>query len=125
MVVRLLSRQYSQQKLKVRWGNIKFYSAEFGLSNGVQQGGVLSPILFSIYLDELLTDLKQSKIGCSIGGEYYGVFAYADDNVLAPSPSRLRMMLHKCEDIADCHGFSFNPSKTQLIQFHWYSHLQA
>ena len=121
MVVRFLSRWYSQQRLKVCWNNV--HSAEFGVSNGVRQGGVLSPILFSIYIDELLVDLKRSRIGCSIGSEYYGAFAYADDIViLAPSPSGLRLMLRKCEDFAGCHGLSFNPLKTQLIQFRWHSH---
>ena len=48
LVVRLLSRWYSSQQLNVHWG--KAYSNKFGVSNGVRQGGVLSPILFSIIL---------------------------------------------------------------------------
>ena len=66
VVVRFLFRWYSQQKLKVCWGNT--HSSVFGVSNGVRQGGVLSPILFSIYLDMLLLALKESRIGCTLGG---------------------------------------------------------
>ena len=45
----------------------------------IKQGGVLSPILFSIYTDRLLILLKKSGIGCHLNGTYCGVLAYADD----------------------------------------------
>ena len=38
--------------MAVRWNNE--YSDSFGVSNGVKHGGVLSPILFCIYIDNLL-----------------------------------------------------------------------
>ena len=97
IVVRFLFRWYSQQKLKVCWGNTD--SNVFGVSNGARQGGVLSLILFSIYLDTLLLALKKSGIqGCTLGGVYVGAFAYADDIVLlAPCLSSLRLMLGDCE----------------------------
>ena len=48
----------------------------------MKQGGVLSPILFSVYIDELLTRLKHSGYGCMVGHVYCGAFAYADDIAL-------------------------------------------
>ena len=36
------------------------------VSNGVKQGGVMSPILFIIYMDELLIKLIVSGVGCYI-----------------------------------------------------------
>ena len=111
VVVRFLFRWYLQQKLKVCWGNT--HSNVFWVSNGVRQGGVLSPILFSIYLDTLLLALKKSGIGCTLGGVYVGAFAYADDIVLlAPCLSSLRLMLGDCEVCAVRHGLTFNPLKT-------------
>ena len=46
----------------VRWGRAS--STPFTVSNGVRQGGVLSPVLFSIYLDELLMKLESLGVGC-------------------------------------------------------------
>ena len=78
------------------------------------------------YAPALLLALKESRIGCTLGGVYVGAFAYADDVVLlAPCLSSLRLMLGLCEEYAVCHGPSFNPLKTQLIQFRWYSHLRV
>lgn len=123
LVVRLLSRWYSSQELCVRWSNV--YSDKFGVSNGVRQGGVLSPVLFSIYLDSLLLSLKNTGVGCFWGDEYTGALAYADDvALLAPSLSAMRLMLQNCELFAASHGIQFNPSKTKFIQFFHHSSLK-
>ena len=44
-----------------------FFSDYFVAVNGVKQGGVLSPLLFCVYLDGLLIALSKSKVGCFIG----------------------------------------------------------
>jgi len=46
--------------------------------NGVRQGGVLSPILFCIYIDNLLQRLSRSGVGCYLGATFAGSLAYAD-----------------------------------------------
>ena len=46
-------------------------SEYFSVSNGVKQGGVLSSMLFSLYIDQLLVilqKLKQLGVGCHING---------------------------------------------------------
>ena len=57
------------------------------LRNGVKQGAILSPTLFSIYIDGIFDILKISGFGCTIKNNYYGAIAYADDIVLL-SPNR-------------------------------------
>ena len=37
------------------------------MSNGVRQGGVLSPVLVSVYLDGLVQKLAASGVGCHWG----------------------------------------------------------
>ena len=56
LVVRLLLHMYTHQKLQVRWNDI--ISNQFSVKNGVRQGGVMSPLLFGVYMDGLLDELK-------------------------------------------------------------------
>ena len=85
---------YSQQTMTVQWGDIT--SDAFKTSNGVKQGGVLSPILLTLYIDILLSRLKSCGFVCYIGQSFVGVLGYADDIVLlAPmrySLSRLKRL---------------------------------
>ena len=115
-VVRLLHNWYVERKLRVHLNRHTF--DPFNISNGAQQGGVLSPILFTIYFDRLLLELKKKGVGCYWGHHFAGALAYADDVVLlAPSASALRLMFCAYEDFASSNGVSLNPSKTQLIRF--------
>ena len=59
IITRFLLNIYTNQTLNVRWGNI--YSSTLEISNGIKQGGVLSPILFNLYTDELLERLKKNQ----------------------------------------------------------------
>ena len=77
IVLRLIITMYISQKMQVRWGEI--VSSQFSVSNGIKQGGVMSPVLFTVYLHKLLKNLRQRNIGCKIGATYLGVFGYADD----------------------------------------------
>ena len=55
--------------------------------SGVRQGGVLSPLLSSLYLDDLLADLSTAGVGYHYMGMFVGALAYADDlTLLAPLP---------------------------------------
>ena len=117
VIVRFLSSWYSSQLMRVRWHHS--LSNSFSVSNGVRQGGVLSPILFSVYLDGLLQQLSDSGVGCFWGHLFAGAVCYADDIVLlAPCPSALRILLSICSSYATSHGLLFNTEKTQLICFH-------
>ena len=52
--------------MQIKWG--KHLSEPFHVTNGFKQGGgVLSPYLFAIYLDELSIELHNITAGCYIG----------------------------------------------------------
>ena len=53
--------------MTVRWGHC--ISNSFNVTNGVHQGGVLSPQLFNVYIDGLSDILNKSTIGGSLGGK--------------------------------------------------------
>ena len=115
-LLRLLMSWYTSQAARVHWGDS--LSAPFSVSNGVHQGGVLYPVLFTIYVDDLLLNLRRLGIGCFWNSLFAGALCYADDLVLlAPSPSALRLQLQCCEQFALSHAIKFNASKTQLIRF--------
>ena len=85
---------------------------KFDVSNGVRQGGVLSPLLFSVYVDELLEKLKKNGVGCYIGHNFVGALGYADDIILlCPSVKGLKNMISMCEEYAESHDILFNGEK--------------
>ena len=57
-------------------------SAPFTVSNGVGQGGVLSHILFAIYIDVLICCLSTLGVGCHWRHLFVGCLCHADDVVL-------------------------------------------
>ena len=83
-LVLLLRGWYSQLQCVVRWQNN--YGDSFSVSCGVRQGGVLSPYLFSLYIDDLIDSLRLSGYGLYISQLFIGCLLYADDIVLL-SPS--------------------------------------
>ena len=115
LICRLLLFMYINQTLRVRWGNT--YSDSFSVSNGVKQGGVISPIFFCVYMDGLISELIASGVGCWMGSVYAGAPAYADDfKLLAPSILALNIMLDICIKYAEKYDVIFN-DKSQLIVF--------
>ena len=116
LVVRFLLNVYTQQKIRIRWN--RDISSEYGISNGVKQGGVLSPILFTVYLDELLIKLKNLDVGCHMGEIFAGSLAYADDVcLLSPSLLGIREMMNVVNNFARELRVQFNPEKSILIVF--------
>ena len=116
LIVRLLINIYSLNCAKVKWNNT--LSDEFPLNNGVKQGGVISPLLFSLYLDPLLRHLEDSGKGCFMGNLCANAFAYADDIIiLAPTCSSLRSLIKICEEYSNEYCLIFNPSKCSLMFF--------
>jgi len=48
----------------------------FVINAGVRQGGVLSPLPFSVYMDNLIDKLEACGYGCKVHGVYVGCIAY-------------------------------------------------
>ena len=114
IITHFLFKMYNSQVLRVKWCNS--FSRTCAASNGVKQGGVLSPLLFTLYLDELLAQLKSTGFGCHIGSTFAGCFAYADDVVLlSPTLFGLKQMLHACSMYSKEYLINFNPEKSKII----------
>ena len=121
LVLRFLINMYILQSMCVSWENENSFN--FLASNGVKQGGVLSPILYGIYNDLLLTMLKEFGIGCYVGCTFVGALAYADDVVLlCPTKTGLLKMLNICKQFSCKYDVVFNANKSKLIV---YSNIQT
>lgn len=115
-VIRLLCFWYVNQQVCVQWGNI--LSCPFNVSNGVKQGGILSPLFFNVYINDLSIDLTNSGIGCNINGVCLNHFIYADDMCLvAPSARALQTLLNICVKYASCHDIVYNTKKSVCMFF--------
>jgi exonuclease III len=115
-VINLLRYWYAKQTNQVRWAGA--LSDVYRLECGVRQGGLTSPRLFNLYMDELIDGLSSTGIGCSIGGTMVNNISYADDMVLlCPSTSALVKLLRVCEEYAVIHGLRYNTSKSELLVF--------
>ena len=103
--LRFLIHSYCNQKMRIKNTAI---SCPFDTSNGVKQGGVLSPLLFNVYLDELILLLREQGVGCHTNGMFVGAFCYADDvTLLAPTGMALNAMLDTCTRFADAYITSY------------------
>jgi hypothetical protein len=70
--INILICWYAKCHVFVRWNGES--SDIFNVNAGVRQGGVLSPKLFAIYIEDMIAALKGSRSGCCINGEFWGIF---------------------------------------------------
>lgn len=82
-LIKLLLSMYLNQSFVVHWLDKVSFPLE--LLNGMKQTAVLSPVLFCVYMDQLLNRLQISSIiGCFTGHVYAGVVNYGDIFALLP-----------------------------------------
>ena len=112
-ITRLLLDMYTRQRLYASWnGEI---SDPFQTQNWVKQGGILSPILFCVYIDELLRRIDSSGLGCHIGHLSYAGVGYADDvGLLAPSAQALQKLIVSAKTLHVTIMFYLTPRKQRV-----------
>ena len=93
---------------------------EFLIRTGVVQGSLLGPTLYNVFLDHLITKIKNNFQGARFSsGTKIPVLGYADDLVLCSNDfSEMQKMLDFCSDYANKNSFEFNTKKckTQIIK---------
>ncbi|KAL0870385.1 hypothetical protein ABMA27_005395 [Loxostege sticticalis] len=93
-------------------------SDPYHLECGVRQGGLSSPTLFNLYVNDLIVALSSLHVGCHIDGLCVNNLSYADDMVLlSASVCGLRKLLRICEEYACGHGLLYNVKKSQFMVF--------
>ena len=116
LIVRVLLFWYQMQNVCIKWGNS--YSHYFTICNGVRQGGILSPRLFALYVNQLTDRLLSCNAGCYINDMCINHVMYTDDLcLLAPSASAMQSLLDICYDYGSDNDILFNPIKSVYTIF--------
>jgi len=88
------------------------------VANQVRKGGVLSPYLFAVYLDDLFLELNNIKAGCYMVEILLNDLMFADDIcVFWPSVRGLQSILDVCQAYAEPHEIIFYCRKTACMTF--------
>ena len=91
----------------VKWGSTML--SKFQVTNGVRQGGVLPPLLFDVYINELSELLNKSGTGGNLGGTIINHMLYADDIcIVSLSLSGLQHLIYIFSDYCERHDLTFN-----------------
>ena len=116
ILIRILLYWYRTQTFCIKWGSTT--SEFFNVSNGVRQGGILSPYLFIVYIDDLSNMLNSAGIGCHIHSCCINHVFYANDICgIAPSPSGLQGLLNICAKFGLENYVEYNPIKSLCMVF--------
>jgi len=114
MFINIMIDWYSKLFVVVKWNNA--HSSFLHVKCGVRQGGILSPILFNFYINDIICALRKSDLGCHINNLFIGCILYADDILLtSASVCMLQTMLDICIDVSTDLCLSFNCSKSQCF----------
>lgn len=90
----------------------------FPVYEGVRQGGVLSGLLYLVFIDELINLLEQSNSKTGIYNITCCVPSLADDIAcVSTSPAKLQSMLNVCYEYSRNWRFRFNANKSCILQF--------
>ena len=79
--------------------------------------GILSPILFSIYINEVIMKLEKSNKGCHINNKFFGCILYADGILLISlSITGMQDMLDICQTEMKWLKMKINAAKSATIR---------
>ena len=113
---RLLYQTYVDFKCRVRIQNQM--SEWYSINCGIHQGGYLSLILYTAFINSLIFELESSRLCCVIHGINVSPLGYADDIATASTTKfntdqTLRIVYrHSCK-----WRYSFNPKKSAILVY--------
>ena len=111
----LLRNLYAVQEATVRTGHGT--TDWFQIGKGVRQGCILSPCLFNLYVEYIMsnTGLEETQAGIKIAGRNINNLRYADDTTLmAESKEELKSLLMGVKEESE-KGLKLNIQKTKIM----------
>ena len=115
-VIKIIERMYLDTNVRIKFNGVT--SDEWRVGNGVRQGGILSPYLFNFYINDIIEEISNLDVGCSLGMEKMNLICYADDIVLiSPSANGLQYLIDRISSLLIQHGMVINVGKSSYIVF--------
>ena len=113
VLLKMLSNRYDKCAVFVGCNNV--LSRCFYLMRDVRQGGVLSPLLFSVYVNDMIQKLCDKSLGCYVCDVCCGCVMYADDLIpVSASVNLLQRMIDTCCVYLD---MKFNALKSNTVRY--------
>ena len=123
-ILRVIKSMYENVKSRVKHcGNM---SEIFEYSLGLRQGEIMSPVLVSLFLEDLELSLSNRRnAGLSINDIYIMLLLFADDMVLfGESPRDLQNSLDSLLDYCNLWGLEVNSTKTKIMVIRKRGHIR-
>lgn len=112
-IIRILQNTYEKSETVIFDGST--YSSPFSAKVGVKQGCILSPLLFSLFINDLVDELSG---GVNVAGINVKVLLYADDIViLSDSPYALQSMIDDLQTYCLKWSLCANLDKSKVMIF--------
>jgi len=93
------------------------FCQNWSVTTGVRQGGVLSPVLFAVHVNDIITRVEGSGYGCEIAGKCVGILMYADDLLLISATCNgLCRLIEICEQEMAWLDMQFNARKSCMVR---------
>ena len=113
---RIVKNLYTAQKSCVLVNNLK--TNYFEVQCGVKQGDIISPTIFSLYINDLVNELNSLNLGVPIDDENVCALLYADDIVLfSDTEANLQSLLNTVQKWCSQWRLKINLNKTNIVHF--------
>ena len=115
-ILTVIKSMYQDVKYCVRLNGID--TEWFKVMNGLKQGCMLSPLLFNLFINDLVEAINSLGVGVDIGQEKVSVLLYADDLVLlAETEADLQKLLDTLSNWCTRNHIRVNEDKSNVVHF--------
>ena len=115
ILINILCSWYEKSFAIVKWADS--FSTMFKINCGTRQGGICSPALFSLFIDDIIVKLQLSGLGCFINSTCFNAAMFADDLImLSISVVDLPSMINICVDELTWLDMKLNVTKSACLR---------
>ena len=114
-IIEIIESLYSSSTSAVLINNVT--GSFFNTTVGVRQGCLLSPVLFNIFLEQIMINtLDEYTSTISIGGRKISKLRFADDiDLIAGSNTELQDLTNRLVESSKAHGMEISQEKSKTM----------